>query len=98
MKDYRLSEILSYCYSNGDCKQCELEKICSHRLDYISICNIEPRDMIELPCINHEKRFDTDLYVVYYRNGQCGNIDRHPCDTEAEAKAFIEDLMGKNDK
>ncbi len=100
MKDYRLSEILSYCYSNGDCKQCELEKICSHRLDYISICNIEPRDMIELPCINEIDKsktgcytLDGKFYEVIFRDKD-GSIKVMQAESKDEAYKFLAMLKG----
>ena len=95
MKDYRLSEIMSYCYSNGDCEQCELKKICSLGLDYISVCDIEQRDMIELPCkirSTNERCFN--FQIVYRSIG--GFIRTNEFDDEAEADEFLQEL--KNGK
>lgn len=112
MKDYRLSEIRDicetmhnefgeyaciYCENNGLGDFCTVEFVDSPTDWYV---DVEPRDMIELPCkieVNAdpckiEVNADPYKWQVIWR----GSYRIHTCEfyTEAEADAFLAELKG----
>ena len=100
MKDYLLSEIKAICDDCvGDCDFCEI----SHECDFLGIEkypiyweNIEPRDMIELPCkMEYEGKYGK-CWKVYYRNVLDGTIDNKGFYDETQADKFLQEL--KNGK
>ena len=104
MKDYRLSEIKEICKSmtgNGGCLKCTLyPNVCLKTLiDVVpNKWDIEPRDMIELPCkehftYTHDNGHITENWRVFYR-GEFALIETAFFPTEAEADAFIAELKG----
>ena len=104
MKDYTLSEVASVCISkqtlyNGtvlyDCKNCELEQICSPTKWGSKVGEIiEPRDMIELPCKNiYVGIAGVNRFQVLYRSTY-GNIETRLYRTETEADEFLARLKG----
>lgn len=101
MKDYTLSEIKAHCkvrvakYHNP-CKGCEMEVVCKSTLPLG--WEIEPRDMIELPCVNVATISpfgkEIKLYEVHYRDNKTNAILTKICKTEPEADAFLAELKG----
>ena len=96
MKDYRLSEIKYICEKTESCKNCECSGLCFVLTDMRSLTEIEPRDMIDLPCKEH--RINRNLHVidVYYRNPKFGFIEHDVFPSETEADKFLQEL--KNGK
>ena len=99
MKDYRLSEIIAECKKQKNCSSCPCCDFCEY-VDVYSMYpaeweNVEPRDMIELPC---KQALDIDNKVyqweVIYR-GKNGLIYFNMFGTEAEADAFLNKLLQK---
>lgn len=96
MKDYRLSEVKECCKHMcakfpKPCKDCEMQAICKDTLPLG--WDIEPRDMIELPCKEHRVNAYGDVWDVYYRDYECyGKIDNKIFFTEANADEFIAQL------
>lgn len=103
MKDYRLSEIKEICEletQNGGCLKCffypnsclKMFKGVPRRWD------IEPRDMIELPCkehftYTHDNGHITENWRVFYRS-ELALIETAFFSTEPEADAFLAKLKG----
>ena len=86
-------KIFKYCYEHdtntywGDVHCYEEHPACKEN-------DIEPRDMIELPCKEHRVNDYGDVWDVYYRDERYGFV-RHECrGTEAEADAFLAELKG----
>ena len=96
MKDYRLSEIKEICknnyYGNG-CGECELFSFCSNNFDFLPIqWQVEPRDMIELPCkMEYEGKYGK-CWKVYYRNVLDGTIENQGFYDEEQADEFLQEL------
>ena len=107
MKDFTLSEIKTKC--TGNCFKCderneELSKFCRRFIktyddrEMPRDWDIEPRDMIELPCkehftYTHDNGHITENWRVFYR-GEFALIETAFFPTEAEADAFIAELKG----
>ena len=100
MKDYRLSEVQAICVKrkriNAGCIGCEMEEFCFALSP--ACVDIEPRDMIELPCkehftYTHHNGHITENWRVYYRS-EFDLIETAIFPTEAEADAFLEKLRG----
>ena len=101
MKDYRLSEISEICekmqeeYGSNACDMCEnlhygAEQFCIHKIGDDCPCewNIDPRDMIELPC-KCKSTVNRDWLVYYRSKYDCGLIEQQAFSSEAEADAFL---------
>ena len=102
MKDFTLSEIKTKC--TGNCFKCderneELSKFCRRFIKTHDDCemprdwDIEPRDMIELPCKEHffcmrDDGHITENWRVFYR-GEFALIETAIFPTEPEADAFL---------
>lgn len=111
MKDYRLSEIKEICkkmqveYGSNSCDMCEnlhydVEQLCCHKFEEGCPCNfndIEPRNMIELPCKQqyHDSVFGL-AWIVLWCN-QNGNIDGKNFITEDDADEFLAKLKEVKD-
>ena len=101
MKDFTLSEVKAHCKARVGkypfpCKGCEMEVVCKSTLPVG--WDIEPRDMIELPCkehfvYEHDGGHVTENWRVFYRAGYAF-IGTAVFDTEREADAFLADLKG----
>ena len=93
MKDYRLSEI-----KNGDWRDGDSTKSCGEFLRELQYDleneDIEPRDMIELPCKELRTESFGNIWDVYHRNAKYGFIQHEYFNTEAEADAFLARLRG----
>ena len=110
MKDYRLSEIKEICeamhnkYGENACIYCENEGLgdfCNVEFENYPIdwyVDIEPRDMIELPCKDYvffkDEEDEEEYWFVYYRSTEFNCIDCKFFETEAEADAFLAELKG----
>lgn len=98
MKDYRLSEIKEICKTTiGGCNNCGVQNEC-HLLSAQQPhgWDIEPRDMIELPCkMEYEGKYGK-CWKVYYRNVLDGTIDNQGFYDEEQADEFLQEL--KNGK
>ena len=98
MKDYRLSEIKEICKTTiGGCNNCGVQNEC-HLLSAQQPhgWDIEPRDMIELPCkMEYEGKYGK-CWKVYYRNVLDGTIDHKGFYDETQADDFLQEL--KNGK
>ena len=105
MKDYRLSEIKNH-DRNKDWEVCDDELLSPLEIarlrdihDDILYTNIEPRDMIELPCkshfvYEHDDGHITENWRVFYRE-EFALIGTAVFPTEPEADAFLEELKNK---
>lgn len=96
MKDYRLSEIKDICEQQGSCDDCECADVCHRVHKYKFIPNewddIEPRDMVELPCkMEYEGKYGK-CWKVYYRNVLDGTIDHKGFYDETQADKFLQEL------
>lgn len=97
MKDYKLSEIKDICkYRKANfshpCDGCEFwNVVCDEWTTSFETLDIEPRDMIELPC----KQYITTkkCWFVYYRD-KAGDVLPMFCGNEAEADEFLAGLKG----
>lgn len=93
MRDYLLSEIKNANLSElTDCVEL------THIHFLIKDCNIEPRDMIELPCkehftYTHDNGHITENWRVFYR-GQFALIETAFFSTEQDADEFLAKLKG----
>ena len=114
MKDFRLSEIKTKC--TGNCFKCderneELSKFCRRFIktyddrEMPRDWDIEPRDMIELPCklkyikINPDRQkyfIGSEAWKVIYMAKYDGQIYDESFDEEVEADEFLQEL--KNGK
>lgn len=106
MKDYRLSEIKAICekmhneFGENACIYCEnngLGDFCSVEFENYPTdwyVDIEPRDMIELPCKELRTESFGNIWDVYHRNAKYGFIQHEYFNTEAEADAFLAELKG----
>ena len=114
MKDYRLSEIKEICEEKCNscslkeipCKSCKMQEICKtlnwqkyHRGFSPNNWDIEPRDMIELPCkipmiaINEQAL----AYQVVYRSILgTGEIVTRIFDNETDADVFLSYCKKRN--
>ncbi len=98
MKDYRLSEIKNGYWGDSDITKSrgEYELLCELQYD-LEDENIEPRDMLELPCkipltaINGQV---LSWQVVYRSVLGTGDIRTRLFGSEAEADAFLAELKG----
>ena len=99
MKDYRLSEIKAHCKARvakhqNPCKGCEMEVVCK---DTFPVgWDIEPRDMIELPCKEKNTWGNLVSYDVIFRDKYGHTHIIHDFFDEAKADAFLADLKGEN--
>ena len=105
MKDYRLSEMRDICAGHfcerGACEYCEaqdkeLHDFCQEYFGTTcpaSYSDIEPRDMIELPC-KCKSTVNRDWLVYYKSKYDCGLIEQQAFSSEAEADAFLAELKG----
>ena len=106
MKDYTLSEIKAHCNrmtgrnnEGPDCDRCEEENLELYRfcIDNIYPCprrfEVEPRDMIELPC-KLPAVSGKQLQVVYRDKCGCVRSKPYDLDEEPEADTFLADLKG----
>lgn len=100
MKDYRLSEVQAICVKrkriNAGCIGCEMEEFCFALSP--ACVDIEPRDMIELPCkehfvYKHDDGHITENWRVFYR-AEFALIGTAVFPTEPEADAFLAELKG----
>ena len=110
MKDYRLSEIKDICkqlhaeYGECACDECYIGTMCWKVCDE-SIPkdwdDIEPRDMIELPCklkyikINPDRQkyfIGSEAWKVIYMAKYDGQIYDESFDEEVEADEFLQEL------
>lgn len=108
MKDYRLSEIVTHCkemhdrYGEKACDNCDGARFCENQYANIPRYwtdehDIEPRDMIELPCKIPLTAINGQVlsWQVAYRSVLgIGDIRTRLFDTEAEADAFLAELKG----
>ena len=97
MKDYRLSEIKDICEQQGSCDDCECADVCHRVHKYKFIPNewddIEPRDMIELPCKISVRSDNEAFWQVAYRGlTRSGIVIVTDFSEESEADAFLADL------
>ena len=97
MKDYRLSEIIAECEKQENCNDCPCGDFCKY-VDVFSEYpaewnDIEPRDMIELPC-KCKSTVNRDWLVYYRSKYDCGLIEQQAFSSEAEADAFLAELKG----
>ena len=103
MKDYRLSEIKDICEQQDSCDDCECADVCHrvHKYKFIPTewDDIEPRDMIELPCkipmiaINEQAL----AYQVVYRSILgTGEIVTRIFDNETDADVFLSYCKKRN--
>ncbi len=105
MKDYTLSEAKKICEEHRTCSDCPLKIITQRGIGCV-FCNIpsqwqndiEPRDMIELPCkehfvYKHDDGHITENWRVFYR-AEFALIGTAVFPTEPEADAFLADLKG----
>ena len=97
MKDYTLSEQKAICmkYAEVGCRKCEIHDFC-HNVRFkrpFAYDDIEPRDMIELPC-KLPAVSGKQLQVVY--RDKYGYVRSKPydLDEEPDADAFLADLKG----
>lgn len=100
MKDYRLSEIKAHCKARvakhqNPCKGCEMEVVCK---DTFPVgWDIEPRDMLDLPCKLTATRADgSTVYEIVHRGFVSKLICVSDFDTEPEADAFLTNLKGRD--
>lgn len=109
MKDYRLSEIKEICEEKCNscslkeipCKSCKMQEICKtlnwqkyYRGFSPNNWELEPRDMIDLPCKQAlGKAFMAYKWEVFFRLKD-GVIGSKLFDTEPEADAFLAGLKG----
>lgn len=99
MKDYRLSEAQAICEKrkrrNASCIGCEMEQFC-FALNPASV-DIDPRDMIELPC--KCQSLQNGDWLVYYRSSyDCNLIELRAFSYETNADAFLAELKGGNNQ
>ena len=114
MKDYTLSEIVAHCKkmkeSENPCSLCKVQnndihELCQNEFDSMPAVwdkmygDIEPRDMIELPCkehftYTHDNGHITENWRVFYRS-ELALIETAIFPTEPEADAFLEKLKGR---
>lgn len=105
MKDYRLSEIKEICeamhnkYGENACIYCENEGLgdfCNVEFENYPIdwyVDIEPRDMIELPCKISVRSDNEAFWQVAYRGlTRSGIVIVTDFSEESEADAFLADL------
>ena len=104
MKDYRLSEIQNHNFNelwalSDDIAKRRLEFEFLRKAQYsLEHLDIEPRDMIELPCkehfvYKHDDGHITENWRVFYR-AEFALIGTAVFPTEPEADAFLADLKG----
>ena len=110
MKDYTLSEISDICVEMCNsrslkeipCKSCKMQEICKtlnwqkyHRGFSPNNWDIEPRDMIELPC-KQEIKFSEERseWQVVWRDDFIQRIRFADFTTESEADEFWAKLKG----
>ena len=104
MKDYRLSEIQNHNWNRlwdlgDDIAKRRLEFEFLRKAQYsLEHLDIEPRDMIELPCkehfvYTHDDGHITENWRVFYR-AEFALIGTAVFETEPEADAFLADLKG----
>ena len=116
MKDYSLSEIKTHCkkmqeeYGSNACDMCEnthyeVEQFCIHKIVDDCPCEweIEPRDMIELPCkeqfyVNEGTFRPRTVWSVIFRDDISGAVSIESFNTEPEADEFIAKLKEKNNE
>ncbi len=107
MKDYRLSEMQAICekmhneFGKNACNLCdrEVSEFCIKEFENCPSHwdDIEPRDMIELPYKDYvfDEEEQTDNWFVYYRSTEFKCVDCSYFDTEADADAFVNELLQK---
>lgn len=99
MKDYRLSEIKKACLQQPEsCDDCKCESFCHCTIGKGLVPgqwdNIDPRDMIELPC---KISIANDKWQVIHRDKD-NAITIRTFREEAEADKFLYELREKNIK
>ena len=93
MKDYTFSEMLEICREYDDCAGCPFETICQNGIASVNERDIEPRDMIELPCmIILGVPACMEFVVIYKDKHGLVKIKTFDCTQEAEADAFLSSL------
>lgn len=100
MKDYRLSEIQNHNWNelwdlSDDIAKRRIEFVFLRNAQYsLEHLDIEPRDMIELPC---KIATPNDIFIdwqVIWRTKEGGCIGTKSFDCEAKADAFLAELKG----
>lgn len=106
MKDFTLSEMKAHCtkviQSGKDCTYCKkydpsLYNFCMKGLSDIPAewkMDIEPRDIIELPCKELVKYSGKPTWVVHYRDKKLG-FYTVMFDSEPEADVFLAGLKDR---
>ena len=93
MKDYLFSEMLNICREYDDCLGCPFETICQNGIASVNERDIEPRDVIELPCmITLGVPAFMEFVVIYRDKYELIKIKTFDCTQECEANAFLESL------
>ena len=92
MKDYRLSEVQAICVKrkriNAGCVGCEMEEFCFALSP--ACVDIEPRDIIELPCkIANPNDLPTANWQVIWRKQEGGCIETRTFSNETDADMFL---------
>ena len=109
MKDYTLSEMIEECkkqilefgtYACVNCKASFYPHCPRREWKDPNFVKLEPRDMVELPCVNVATISpfgkEIKLYEVHYRDNKTNAILTKICKTEPEAGEFLEELKGEN--
>lgn len=79
------------------CVGCEAENFCWHAKPYVpQYWDIEPRDMIELPCKEKNTWGELVSYDVIFRDKYGHTHIIHDFFDEAKADAFLKELKGGN--
>ena len=108
MKDYRLSEIVAHCkemhdrYGEKACDNCEGARFCENQFAntpqyWVDEHEIEPRDMIELPCkLITDFGDGTKMFQIVWRGAHSKLIVTRDFDNEHEAESdeFLAELKG----